>query len=61
MILLLLHFVLLFIMFTTYDQKNGGDVEATDAPVPAVVAQPTEGSADWYANLQAIQSLMGLM
>jgi len=62
MILLLPHFTLLFVLFTTYERKYPVNEEsAPEAPVPTLVSQPTEGTVDWYANLQAIQSLMGLM
>lgn len=62
--LLIPHVILLHVLFTTYqsrypegacDTLAGGKLTDDFAPV----SQPTEGTPDWFANLQAIQNLMG--
>lgn len=60
LILLLPHVILLAILFITYSVRHPAD-KPDDAPLaPAwVPAEAREGSSEWFANLQAIQNLMG--
>ncbi|KIO20644.1 hypothetical protein M407DRAFT_29751 [Tulasnella calospora MUT 4182] len=64
--LLIPHIILLHVLFTTYqsrypdgapDSPAGGTTTQDFAPV----TQPPEGTPDWFANLQAIQNLMGIV
>ena len=59
MVLLLPHVILISILLVTH-----GDHHPSVRPeqtVPVFTPQPKEGTVDWYANLQAIQNLMGAM
>lgn len=60
---------LLHILFTTYQARYPDN---TTAPLPmsstgspaadtSPVVQPPEGTPDWFANMQAIQNLMGVV
>ncbi|KAH7107211.1 Peroxin/Dysferlin domain-containing protein [Auriculariales sp. MPI-PUGE-AT-0066] len=56
LVLLIPHAVLITILLATYSSKKPD----APAPPPASYLQSyQEGSAGWYANLQAIQNLMG--
>ncbi|KAG8936400.1 hypothetical protein FRC02_002624 [Tulasnella sp. 418] len=60
--LLIPHVALLHILVTTYYERypeRNEENDDEDVPVPALVVHPGEGSADWLANVQAIQNLMG--
>ncbi|KAI0763592.1 integral peroxisomal membrane peroxin-domain-containing protein [Trametes elegans] len=62
LIFLIPHVVILGILLATHPAIRKG--EPLDASIPKMTqpmppTQPSEGSADWLANLQAIQNLMG--
>ncbi|KAG8805646.1 hypothetical protein FRC17_005407 [Serendipita sp. 399] len=60
LILLLPHLILLCILYVTYNVRYPSD-QAEDAPAkqPWKPTEAREGSSEWFANLQAIQNLMG--
>ncbi|KAG8905234.1 hypothetical protein FRB99_000401 [Tulasnella sp. 403] len=65
LMLLLPQFVLLHILFTNYRIKHPENEKTVSTPSTAAAdmsssAQPPEGTPDWFANLQAIQNLMGI-
>ncbi|KDQ20876.1 hypothetical protein BOTBODRAFT_124738 [Botryobasidium botryosum FD-172 SS1] len=62
LVLLLPHLALLGILLTTYQLQHPEATLPTafsETAPPCSLPQSSEGSADWYANLQAIQNLMG--
>jgi len=62
MFLLLPHFILISILLATHDISKPLAIGPTDPNKPAFeIPLPKEGSADWFANLQGIQNLMGLV
>lgn len=62
MFLLLPHIILASVLLATHGSGPQGISDTSDSAKNANVAapqQPKEGTVDWYANLQAIQNLMG--
>lgn len=61
-ILLLPHVILLTILLTTYSARNPDSTQQSlENPAPTLSPYLPEGSKDWYANIQGIQNLMGLL
>ena len=57
LVLLIPHMALLSVLLISHQARfSGDDKEGAGNLLPA---QPTEGTVDWYANVQAIQNLMG--
>lgn len=59
LVLLLPHVLLLSILFVTYSIKYPVDPKEGASSTPWKPTEAREGSAEWFANLQAIQNLMG--
>lgn len=60
LILLLPHVVLLSILFVTYNVRYPVDANENAGPAPPwKPIEAREGSSEWFANMQAIQNLMG--
>ncbi|KAI0373668.1 hypothetical protein BV20DRAFT_962230 [Pilatotrama ljubarskyi] len=62
LVLLIPHVVILGVLLGTHPAiRKGENLDALPPKVtqPAPPTQPSEGSAEWLANLQAIQNLMG--
>jgi hypothetical protein len=62
MLLLLPHVILISVLLATHgtNQQRTSDTSNSAKAANATAAQqPKEGTVDWYANLQAIQNLMG--
>lgn len=57
--MLLPHVLLLTILFVTYNIKYPVDAKGKADATPWRPTESREGSAEWFANLQAIQNLMG--
>ncbi|XP_006460480.1 hypothetical protein AGABI2DRAFT_184925 [Agaricus bisporus var. bisporus H97] len=61
MILLLPHGILIGVILSTYPYASSTTSDDGASPVPAAQQSPTEGTAAWQANIQAIQNLMGFI
>ncbi|KIM28714.1 hypothetical protein M408DRAFT_329177 [Serendipita vermifera MAFF 305830] len=60
LILVLPHMLILSILYVTYNVRYPVDANEDAAPAPPwKPMESREGSSEWFANLQAIQNLMG--
>lgn len=59
LILLIPHALLLTILFVTYNIRYPSETKQDASPAPWKPTEAREGSSEWFANLQAIQNLMG--
>ena len=60
LVLLIPHIALLSILYITYNVRYPANVPEDAEPLsPWKPTESREGSAEWFANLQAIQNLMG--
>lgn len=57
LVLLIPNVILISILLSKYPKENAA--QPTEAQAPVLPPLPREGSADWLANVQAIQNLMG--
>lgn len=62
LVLLLPHVVLLTVLLSAYSARlpESGQ-QLLENPAPVLSPYMPEGSGDWYANIQGIQNLMGLL
>lgn len=64
LVLLLPHVIILGILLATHPSRRTQDPQASLSPyvvLPPPRANAREGSAEWLANIQAIQNLMGAL
>ena len=62
MFLLLPHIILISVLLANHNSELKGAADTSDSVKTAnatAIQQPKEGTSDWFANLQAIQNLMG--
>ncbi|KAF8585103.1 hypothetical protein K439DRAFT_1653004 [Ramaria rubella] len=57
--LLVPHVVLVSVILATHEDRDVPEMSSSMKSASSPVQQPKEGTVDWYANLQAIQNLMG--
>lgn len=61
LLLVVPHAILLSILLIAHSARQPTLSRSVEAPAPPPYSAPSEGSPEWFSNLQAIQNLMGVV